>query len=276
MGEKKGGHDHSNDGKKKDEGKMLTVVFKVEVHCEGCGSRITKAARSVSGVESAKVDCDKNKLTVTGEVDPVKLREKLESKLKKKIELVSPLPVQKEDQKKPEGEKKADENKSKEQKKSPAATEAVLKMHLHCAGCIEKIHHILSKTEDVESISFDKQKDLVTVKGTMDMESIRELLEKKMKRTVEVVPPKKSDGKEKETAEKKVEAAGDGGKQPPPQAEFNRMTMMPMAMPPQPGYGYGYGYGYNVGPGYPSYPIQQNLHAPQMFSDENPNACSVM
>ncbi|CAM8982800.1 unnamed protein product [Rhodiola kirilowii] len=52
--------------------------------------------------------------------------------------------------------------------------------------------------------------------------------------------------------------------------------MMPMAMPPQPGYGYGYGYGYNVGPGYPSYPIQQNLHAPQMFSDENPNACSVM
>lgn len=55
---------------------------------------------------------------MVGEVDPVKLREKLESKLKKKIELVSPLPVQKEDQKqeskKPEGDKKAEENKSKE------------------------------------------------------------------------------------------------------------------------------------------------------------------
>lgn len=116
----------------------------------------------------------------------------------------------------------------------------------------------------------------------MDVKSVREVLEKKMKRVVEIVPPKKSDGKddskEKENAEKKMEAVGDGvtGKA----AEFNRMIMMPMPMPmptaAHPGYGYGNGYGYNTGQGYPSYYPVHNVHAPQMFSDENPNACSVM
>uniref|UniRef100_A0A7N0RCZ4 HMA domain-containing protein n=1 Tax=Kalanchoe fedtschenkoi TaxID=63787 RepID=A0A7N0RCZ4_KALFE len=284
MGEKKGGSDHINDGEKKkekkeqgdggnkDEGKPLTAVFKVEVHCEGCGSKIMKAARGVAGVENVKVDCDKNKLTVVGEVDPVKLRDKLESKLKKKIELISPQPKQKEDQKS-ENKKPEDENKSKEQKKPPPATTAVLKMNFHCDGCIEKIHHILSKTDEVDSISFDKQKDLVEVRGTMDVKSICELLEKRMKRAVEIVPPKsKEDGKEKkETAQKMMEAAGDGGRL----AEYNRMMMMPMPPAAHPGYGYGYGYGQSFAPGYPSYPVQ-NVHAPQMFSDENPNACSVM
>ena len=39
-----------------------------------------------------KADCATNKLTVTGKVDPSGLREKLEQKIKKKVELVSPQP----------------------------------------------------------------------------------------------------------------------------------------------------------------------------------------
>ena len=68
--------------------------------------------------------------------------------------------------------------------------------------------------------------------------------------------------------------------------EHNRMEYL---APPAFGFGYGpyggYGHGHghgNVG-GYscvPVYPEQMHFHlhapAPQMFSDENPNACSVM
>lgn len=44
------------------------------------------------GVERVKADCESNKLTVTGKVDPTRLRERLEYKTKKKVELLSPQP----------------------------------------------------------------------------------------------------------------------------------------------------------------------------------------
>ena len=45
------------------------------------------------GVEEVKADRGANKLTVKGtNVDPTAIREKLEEKIKKKVELVSPQP----------------------------------------------------------------------------------------------------------------------------------------------------------------------------------------
>lgn len=68
------------------------------------------------------MDCAGNKLTVKGDVDPSWLREKVEQKTKKKVELVSPQP--KKDggaggDKKPDdkAEKKTDEKKKDEEKK---------------------------------------------------------------------------------------------------------------------------------------------------------------
>lgn len=79
------------------------------------------------GVGDVKADCATNKVTVSGKVDPSGLREKLEQKIKKKVELVSPQPkkdgggdkkpADKAPEKKPD-EKKADDSKPKEVKKS--------------------------------------------------------------------------------------------------------------------------------------------------------------
>lgn len=44
------------------------------------------------GVEKVQCDADSNKLTVIGKVDPVMLREKVEQKTHKHVELVSPVP----------------------------------------------------------------------------------------------------------------------------------------------------------------------------------------
>lgn len=79
------------------------------------------------GVGDVKADCATSKLTVNGKVDPAALREKLEQKIKKKVELVSPQPkkdggggdkkTEEKPEKKPEEKKpSADDKKPKEVK----------------------------------------------------------------------------------------------------------------------------------------------------------------
>ena len=63
------------------------------------------------GVESVEAEATSNKLTVTGKVDPLKIRDYLNHKTKKKVELISPQP-QKQDT------NKNNNNNNKEDKKS--------------------------------------------------------------------------------------------------------------------------------------------------------------
>lgn len=69
-----------------------------------------------AGVDDVKIDAAGNKLTVTGKVDPAKLRQRVEDKTHKRVELVSPQP--KKDggaasDKKPEEKKKGEDKKEK-------------------------------------------------------------------------------------------------------------------------------------------------------------------
>lgn len=80
------------------------------------------------GVEKAKAEWEANKLTVRGEVDPSELRDELQERLNKKVELVSPQPPKKDkdgdnnkgDNKKSDSKnnKKNDDKGSKDSKKS--------------------------------------------------------------------------------------------------------------------------------------------------------------
>ncbi|CAA7027751.1 unnamed protein product [Microthlaspi erraticum] len=285
MAKKKNNNNSSNNEKKEDGGgaknndsaaekktASITVVLKVDMHCEGCASRIVKCVRDFQGVETVKSESASGKLTVTGAVDPAKLREKLEEKTKKKVELVSPQPKkEKENNKSDEDknkEKKSEEKKPNNEKKPKEApvTTAVLKLNFHCQGCIGKIQKTVTKTKGVNGITMDKEKQLVTVKGAMDVKKLVESLTEKLKRPVEIVPPKndKENGKENESGDKKKGGDG-GGKENKGGEGVNMMEYMAA----QPAYGYGY---YPGGPY--GYPVQ--AHAPQIFSDENPNACVVM
>lgn len=334
MGEKKSkkneGGEKKNNGevvekKKEGEGKKndgnLTVVLKSDFHCDGCVTKVVKAIRSVGGVEKVTCDADSKKLTVIGKVDPVMLREKVEQKTHKHVELISPVP-KKDGKGKGDnagaGDEKKNQNKQKDSKenkedkkskeKEPPVTTAVLKVHLHCQGCIQKIYKIVTKFKGYKEMKIDKQKDLVTVTGSMNMKDLAETLKKHLKKEVEIVPPKK----EKEGGDKKEkggDAGGENGKggngggkgkgkggegngdgKGKVKAEVgggdagfgggemmmgsNGMQMMQQQVQ------FGYPYPYMYGPVYPAdqfqnpYPV--SVHAPQLFSDENPNACSVM
>ncbi|KAL4353876.1 hypothetical protein GQ457_06G008770 [Hibiscus cannabinus] len=353
-------------GAKKDDGNV-TAVYKIDMHCEGCAKKIKRSIKHYQGVEDVKTDSAANKLTVIGKIDPAIIRDRLAEKTKKKVDLISPQP--KKDaaapaaggDKKPEAEKKPEEKK--EEKKPPKESTVVLKIRTHCDGCINKIRKIILKVNGVQSVDVDGAKDLVTVKGTMDVKDLVPYLKQKLRRNVDVVPPKKDDaadkkdaGGDKKDAGEKKDAGGDkkdkakeaaagdekkegggadkkeggggekkegGGGGGEAKMEVSKMEYHGYGYPQQPmywsdgqgyggpsyavegyqiqnhqqGYGYGYGYGY-VNPGYNMQPGYVNgngngnvnvnvnqgymmdprhpLHAPQMFSDENPNACSLM
>lgn len=286
--QKKKNENSEGGGGKKDDG-LTSAVLKVvlDCECEGCANKVRKMVRGIEGVESVKGGGELTKLTVAGKIDPVKLRDVVEQKTKRKVQLVSPLPKKDnkekdgggEGEKKAEGkpEKKPDDKKSKE----PPVTTAVMKVNLHCQGCIQKIRKTVTKTKGYQAMSIDEQKDQVTVTGSMDMKELAEALKEKLKRSVDIVPPKKDGGEKKggggggekakggEAAKaggEVTKAGGDGGGgDGGGQADENRILYVPQEYPNS--YAYGYGYGY---------PVDQYNHAPQIFSDENPNACSVM
>ncbi|KAK7285018.1 hypothetical protein RJT34_19774 [Clitoria ternatea] len=318
----KNANEKKPDGGSKQNDAPAAVVLKLDMHCEGCVKKIKRAVRHFDGVEDVKTDLSGNKITVIGKVDPAKVRDKLAEKTKKKVELVSAPPKKdaagdKPPEKKPE-EKKSDEKKPEDKKpeeKSRKVSTVVLKIRLHCDGCVQKIRKIILKSKGVESVNIEEEKDLVTVKGTMEVKEMVPYLNEKLRRKVEVVPPKKDDEnnkKEKEKEKKKENKEGKEGskkEESAPKVEVNKMEHYGYAYPPPPMYWYpgyapdqsssssssygadvphgysnnqGYDYhnnnyvnyqhGYMVDPHY----LHPNHPPPQMFSDENPNACSVM
>ena len=64
-----------------------------------------------------KVDSGSGKITVTGKVDPLKLREKLEEKTHKKVELLSPVPKKDKAKNDDAGDGKEEKKKDSKEKK---------------------------------------------------------------------------------------------------------------------------------------------------------------
>ncbi|KAL6510947.1 hypothetical protein OROGR_022071 [Orobanche gracilis] len=319
--------DHKN---KKENNDNVTVVLTADLHCEGCVSKVLKCIRSFDGVEKASIG-DKQRITVVGKVDPLKLRERLEKKTHKKVEIISP-PLkkdregrdednnaggndgknEKEKKKKKEikgknSEKKNDTKKSKEIE-LPVTT-AVLRVHLHCHGCTQKIYRLVTKTKvclwGYQDMKIDKQKELVTVTGAMDINVLAKLLKKHLKKEVEILPPPKKEIEHKDNkGGDKPKGGGDKGKigggggvdkgkivgggggggggegggekkkaDGGEKAEGNKSKFQ--AGHPDP-IVYGSS-GVVVVEQFQYNPCELgSYHAPQIFSDENPNACSVM
>ncbi|CAN4120358.1 unnamed protein product [Withania somnifera] len=289
MGEKKSKGGEEKKGENNKEEGNLTLVLKSDFHCEGCVTKVVKAIRSMEGVEKVMCDVELKKVRVIGKVDPVMLREKVEEKTHKHVEVISPVPKKGGDSGAGEDKKNKGNDNNTKQKERPITT-VVLKVHLHCQGCIQKIYKIVTKFKGYKEMKVDKQKDLVTVTGSMDMKELAEMLKKHLKKEVEIVPPKKEAGEKKEKGgggsdngkgkekmkmkmKDELDVGGGGEMMRMGSNIGNGLQMMHQQV--QFGYLYPYMYG-PVGSVYPTDPYPVSIHAPQLFSDENPNACSIM
>ncbi|CAL4942062.1 unnamed protein product [Urochloa decumbens] len=236
MGEEKKAAKDAGGDKKKDAGAPAAgpqpIVLKVDLHCAGCAGKVRKAIKHAPGVETVTADMAAGKVVVTGPADAAELKERIEARAKKPVQIVSAgagAPKKdkekdkekdkkaddgggekKADKEKAGGEKKADKDKAgggdkkadkgkgggdkaKEEKK-PKEETVTLKIRLHCEGCIDRIRRRIYKIKGVKDVAIDAAKDLVKVTGTMDASALPGYLRDKLSRTVEVVAPGKKDG----------------------------------------------------------------------------------
>ncbi|KAK1429158.1 hypothetical protein QVD17_11361 [Tagetes erecta] len=255
----------------------VTVVLKIDMHCEGCAVKIVKSVQSIEGVESVmRRENDWKKITVVGKVDPVELRENVDGKLNRMVELISPATKQQTDgneEQKKQKKQQADDGKDDSKHKKLPVTTTVLKVPLHCRGCIKKIQKLVRKTEGFMDMSIDKSNNLVTVKGAMDIKLLTAELHDKLKKKAEIVPTNDGGGKKAKSGDGK-KTKGGGGDKERKKTGGGGPTMA----------GYNYTMEYYGGQGEYMYPQYVNraeytynyMHATQMFNDENPNACIVM
>ncbi|KAL8258406.1 hypothetical protein R6Q59_030447 [Mikania micrantha] len=214
-----------------------TIVLGVYLHCEGCVKTVVKSLRGFAGVEEIETDTKDHRVTVKGKsADPVRVAERVRQKSGKYVDIISP--VQKKQPEKKQPEKKPE---------APKVTEVVLKMHLHCEGCAKDVKHCIHKMEGVQTVTPDMEKSLVTVKGAFDPKNLVAYISKRAGRHAEIVTPKNTkknqkDGEQKEENVKKEK-----------EKDIKNTTGLPYP---------------NAPPGL--------IYAPQLFSDENPNACSIL
>ncbi|CAJ1937511.1 unnamed protein product [Sphenostylis stenocarpa] len=276
----------SKDGKesKEEESAPPEIVLRVFMHCEGCARKVRRSLKGFPGVENILTDCKSHKVVVKGEkADPLKVLERVQKKSHRKVELLSPIPKPPDEEKKPVEEEKP---KPEEKKEEPQVITVVLKVHMHCEACAQEIKRRIEKMKGVESVEADLKSSEVSVKGVFEAEKLVEHVSKRTGKHAEIVKQeaeKKEEVAKEETGEKKGEEgekekeSGDKGEEKKEGVEgegktdeggTEESTVVELKKseyyynPPR------YGMEFYAYPG-PAYP-------PQIFSDENPNACTVM
>jgi copper chaperone CopZ len=279
------------------------IILRVFMHCEGCARKVRRCLKGFEGVEDVLTDCKTHKVVVKGEkADPVKVLMRVQRKSHRQVELLSPIP------KPPAEEPKVEEKEppKPEEKKEPQVITVVLKVYMHCEGCAQEIKKGIQRMKGVEKAEPDLKSSQVTVKGVFDPPQLVEYVYKRTGKHAVIVKPepekkKDSDDKGKEgkeekkveeaaaPEEKKVEEAAPPAEQKPPAAaaaeekseaaaekeESNNDESKMVEMRNE--FQNFYPNNYQIDPH--MFATEMQVHyppAPQIFSDENPNACSVM
>ncbi|XP_006347343.1 neurofilament medium polypeptide-like [Solanum tuberosum] len=288
------------------------IVLRVFMHCEGCARKVRKSLKGFQGVEDVLTDCKTHKVVVKGEkADPLKVLERIQKKSHRQVELLSPIPkppaAAAEEPKKPE-EKEA--VKAEEKKEEPQVITVVLKVHMHCEACAQEIKRRIQKMKGVENAEPDLKNSQVTVKGVFEATKLVEYVSKRTGKRVVIVKvepeqkakeeakPKEDKKEEKKTDDKEVKKVEEGDNKEekkeeaaapakeeavvaaaPAKEEAVQNDVDPIVDVKKNEFYY-----YHHPQNHQLYNNPQRLAhemfayppPPQIFSDENPNACSVM
>ncbi|KAK4476481.1 hypothetical protein RD792_015635 [Penstemon davidsonii] len=215
---------------------VITAVYKAYLHCPKCAHDIQKPLLSIPGVHSVDVKSDKGEITVIGAVDAKKVHARLQKWSKKKVELIS-------------------ETKSNVQVKKETIKTITMKTYLHCDQCEREVRKRLLLHKGIHNLKTDIKAQTITVEGVIESEKLIAYMRKKVHKYAEIVippiPKEKKEELKKETV--KVVETKSGA------VEFKEVKKVEV----------------KTKEGEAPYFIHY-VYAPQLFSDENPNACSIM
>ncbi|KAI3720525.1 hypothetical protein L2E82_31512 [Cichorium intybus] len=263
----------------------------VDLHCIGCAQKIEKSLLRIRGVVAVDTDMMKNQVTVKGVVEPDAICNKIMKKTKRSAKVLSPVPAT-------EGEPITQVAAS--QVLGLATVE--LNVNMHCEACAQQLRRKIIKMRGVSKVETELSSGKVRVSGSMDGEKLVEYVYRRTKKQAKIVPrPEPEHQKEKEEKgaedakkeknkdegedakpeekykggdcekvpeeekkeggdEKKQRGGGGGGGGDDEEEEYMQQMMMRC-----------YQYQYQH---YPLY-VMERIPASQLFSDENPNACTI-
>ncbi|KAM0946846.1 putative heavy metal-associated isoprenylated plant protein [Dioscorea sansibarensis] len=268
------------------------VILFVDLHCVGCAKKIERTILKYRGVEEVEINMVQNQVTVKGTVDPQALCSRIQKKTRRKAKVISPVPPA--DQK--------DTNKSvtviQSQVNETIPTVELL-VNMHCDACAQRLQKKILEMRGVQRVEAELKSAKVTVTGTVEAEKLIDYIHRRTGKIAKPIstPPKeevkkeddkspeekkeqkhdeekmkKEDGTEQKkdenvpTAaqvqengvdgdEEKKEGDAEGGNNNT--TAVNEEDMVKKMM--------------NWSPVY----MFERLPPPQIFSDENPNACCI-
>ncbi|GAB4858630.1 Heavy metal-associated isoprenylated plant protein 9 [Ancistrocladus abbreviatus] len=270
-------------------------VLHVYLHCVGCAKKIERSIMRIRGVEGVVIDMASNQVTIKGVVEPQVVCNKIMKKTKRNVRVLSPLPPA-------EGEPIPEVVTS----QVPELITLELNVNMHCEACAEQLKRKILKMKGVQTAHTELSSRKVTVTGTMDANRLVEYVYRRTKKQAQIVTqpePQKPPEEPKAEVKKEGEKAGEEAKSKEKKEEIVEQRGEKSAEeaikegsendakePKGGGEAHKYGSGGEVdGNGLvnteesikrmmyyyqPLYVIER-IPPPQLFSDENPNACCI-
>nr|XP_027103505.1 heavy metal-associated isoprenylated plant protein 9-like [Coffea arabica] len=253
-------------------------VLSVDLHCMGCAKKIERSILRIRGVEGVVIDMSQNQVTIKGIVEPQAVCTTIEKKTKRRAQVLSPLPAA-------EGEVVASQD--------SGLTTVELNVNMHCEACAGQLKRKILKMKGVRTAETELSSGKVTVTGSMDANRLVEYVYRRTKKEAKVVPqpepapaekpkeealakpsegpikeekPPKKGPQEEEVEEKKEGGGGESGNNGDA-AGGNEAVMMMSNVDELSKQQMMYYY-------QPLY-VMERIPPPQLFSDENPNACCI-
>ncbi|KAK1392135.1 heavy metal-associated isoprenylated plant protein 3-like [Heracleum sosnowskyi] len=269
------------------------VLF-VDLHCVGCAKKIEKSILRMKGVEGVVISMGQNQVTIKGIVETQAICMKIMKKTKRMAKVLSPLPAA-------EGEPLPEVVAS----QVDGLSTVELNVNMHCEACALQLKKMILKMKGVKSVETELSCGKVMVTGSMDEDKLVHYIYRRTRKHAKVVPQPEPEKPQEEATkpeeekppapEEKKEESGSGDEKkegdnppasPPPPVEEKKdggdsavgeakeeevvmintindeQIMMQRLM-------------YSSEYYQPMYMIEKIPPAPQLFSDENPNACII-
>ncbi|KAL2319343.1 hypothetical protein Fmac_028312 [Flemingia macrophylla] len=255
---------------KKKDIEVITAIYKVNLHCKECGEKIKRHLMITQGVQSVEIEFEKGEIKAKGKIDPLKILKLIEKKSKKKVELISPKVKPKEN---------ITTDKKPKEIKDPIIRIISMKVHMHCEKCEADLKSRLIKHKGIFDVKTDMKAQSVTVEGTIEVEKLKSFLRKRGHKNAEVISIKeekkgKEEGKfSKDDGESTKKKDDNKDKESKPSGESTKKKDDNKDKESKSS---GESTKEKKGDAMDNVPyIIHYVYAPQIFSDENPNACSI-